>query len=150
MIRFICIAGSVASLFALSSCGDKSTDWNAEMDGMYHCHEDAGLDSAQTFDALVGTYDWRFVRAWGAGYFESDEEYAGWQLDLRANGTFEMNANDTATYSGNWQVENSWSTFRLDMQPAVTTTWGQVLICGKYLQFNSSPVDGPDHLYEKQ
>lgn len=141
---------TLSSLVVCSSCSTSSKDWNDEMDGMYDCHTTAEKDSAQTYDALVGTYDWRFVRAWGAGYFESDQEYAGWELQLNADGTYEMNANDTASYSGNWAIENSWSTFRLDTEPGLTGTWGEILICDPYLQFNSSPVDGPDHLYEKR
>jgi hypothetical protein len=124
--------------------------WNQTMDDMYDCHTQEALDSAELAKALIGTWDWRFVRSTSWSYYESEEDFAGFALTVHEDGTFDMNQNDTLTVSGTWALENSWTTFTLNSQPYVPTLWGNLLFCEPYLMFYSSPADGPDNLYEKR
>jgi len=38
----------------------------------------------------------------------------------------------------------------VNTQPSIDPVWGEIVICNPYLMFVNSPVDGPDHLYEKR
>lgn len=120
------------------------------MDGMYDCHSVAAMDSAELAAAIVGTWDWRFVRSTSWSYYESEDDYSGFVLTVRADGSFDLNQNDTASVSGTWSLANSWTTFTLNSQPYVPTLWGNLLYCEPYMKFYSSPADGPDNLYEKR
>ena len=64
---------------ALASCVKEPefSAWNQTMDGMYDCHSKAALDSAELATAIVGTWDWRFVRSTSWSYYESEEDYSG-------------------------------------------------------------------------
>ena len=136
----------------LASCEKEPefSAWNQTMDGMYDCHSVAALDSAGLAAAIVGTWDWRFVRSTSWSYYESEDDYAGFVLTVRSDGSFDLNQNDTATVSGTWSLANSWTTFTLNSQPYVPTLWGNLLSCEPYMMFYSSPADGPDNLYEKR
>lgn len=148
MMRF-----SVLTVGVLFSCGTTTIEkYDGIMQEMYACHEDNGpLDSAALADALIGTHHWRYISSWGwGGPYQSDEAYEGYSIDLRANGTFTMNFGDTASTSGTWSLESSWATYRLELDPPCPTFYGQIYSCPPYTAFVSSPVDGPDHLYERQ
>lgn len=123
--------------------------YNNVMDGMYHCQQSSALDSAATYQALVGTWQWRFVRSTSWEYYESEEEYLGYELTFGSDGNVFLNQNDTASIEGHWSLENSWVNFSLSTQPYLPTVFGQVVLCEDFLMFYSSPMDGPDHLYEK-
>ena len=131
------------------SCSLDNDTYNDQMDGMYECHENANYDSTAVYDALVGTYDWQYVRVPMISS-QSNEDYQGWIFILNNDGSFELNQNDTNTVVGNWQIEKSWASFQIKTQPSIESVWGEILICDPYLMFLSSPVDGPDHLYEKR
>jgi len=142
----------LVAVLALAGCEKEPelSPWNSTMDGMYACDAAAELDSAAYAAAVVGVWDWRFVRSTSWSYYESEEDYAGFVLTVDNDGTFELNQNDTLTLSGTWALENSWTTFTLDTQPYAPTLWGNLLYCEPYMMFYSSPADGPDHLYEKR
>ena len=146
-ILFLC-----GALLAASGCTKEPerSEWNTAMDNMYSCHDAASLDSADLATALIGTWDWRFVRSTSWSYYESEDDYSGFVLTVRADGSFDLNQNDTATVSGTWSLANSWTTFTLNSQPYVPTWWGNLLYCEPYMMFYSSPADGPDNLYEKR
>jgi hypothetical protein len=111
----------------LVSCR-KETDerYNKIINDTMECSYDAGWSVNTLNDAIIGTYEWRFVRAYGFGEYSSDSDFKNWTLELKADSTFILN------------------------QPPASTLWGEVLYCEPYLVFYSSPVDGPDHLYERQ
>ena len=146
-ILFLC-----GALLAASGCTKEPerSEWNTAMDNMYSCHDAASLDSADLATALIGTWDWRFVRSTSWSYYESEDDYSGFVLTVRADGSFDLNQNDTATVSGTCSLANSWTTFTLNSQPYVPTLWGNLLYCEPYMMFYSSPADGPDNLYEKR
>ena len=146
-ILFLC-----GALLAASGCTKEPerSEWNTAMDNMYSCHDAASLDSTDLATALIGTWDWRFVRSTSWSYYESEDDYSGFVLTVRADGSFDLNQNDTATVSGTWSLANSWTTFTLNSQPYVPTLWGNLLYCEPYMMFYSSPADGPDNLYEKR
>ena len=146
-ILFLC-----GALLAASGCTKEPerSEWNTAMDNMNSCHNAASLDSADLAAALIGTWDWRFVRSTSWSYYESEDDYSGFVLTVRADGSFDLNQNDTATVSGTWSLANSWTTFTLNSQPYVPTLWGNLLYCEPYMMFYSSPADGPDNLYEKR
>lgn len=135
-----------------SACSpsNNTSAWNDQMDQMYQCHTDAALDSSQLAQELVGTWAWKFVRSTSWSYYESESDYADFELIVENDGTFSMNMADTSTVSGTWALENSWTTFTLNSQPYVPTLWGNLLYCEPYMMFYSSPADGPDNLYERQ
>lgn len=149
--RFTALA-SLLMLFAAASCTKEPepSSWNHTMDEMYDCHTGTGLDSTDFAAALVGTWDWRFVRSTSWSYYESEDEYLGYELQFNADGSLVLNQNDTAQITGTWELENSWIDFTLNVQPYIPTTFGAMVHCDEYLMFYSSPMDGPDHLYEKQ
>jgi len=135
----------------MSSCNkDPNERYNEICQETLECSNDAGWAKDELHTELTGTYDWKFVRAYGFGEFYSDDAYLNWTLTLNEDSTYVLNMADTAAMSGTWQLQNSWMSFTLDCQPAASTVFGQVLYCPPYLMFYSSPVDGPDHLYKKQ
>lgn len=140
------------ALLPLLSCTKESvpSPYNEVMDGMYSCQQANPLDSTATFGALIGTWDWRFVRSTSWEYYESEEEYRGFELTFESDGSVLLNQNDTASIEGTWTLENSWVSFSLSTQPYIPTVFGQALLCDDHLMFYSSPMDGPDHLYQKQ
>jgi len=71
-------------------------------------------------------------------------------FNLNLDGSFELNQNDTNTVVGHWFIEKSWASFQMNTQPIIESVWGEVILCNPYLMFMNSPVDGPDHLYEKR
>ena len=135
----------------LASCRKDTTDrYNEIIYDTMECSWDAGWSVNTLGDAIVGTYEWRFVRAYGFGEYSSDRDFKNWTLELKADSTFILNQADSATVQGQWSLSNSWLSFMLDCQPPASTLWGDVLYCEPYLVFYSSPADGPDHLYERQ
>jgi len=140
---------TLALLFTACS-KDNSDRYNEIINETMECSYDAGWSVNTLGDAIVGTYEWRFVRAYGFGEYSSDSDFKNWTLELKADSTFILNQADSATVQGQWSLSNSWLSFMLDCQPPASTLWGDVLYCEPYLVFYSSPADGPDHLYERQ
>ncbi len=135
----------------LASCREDTTErYNEIINDTMECSYDAGWNVNTLNDAIIGTFEWRFVRAYGFGEYSSDSDFKNWTLELKADSTFILNQADSATVQGQWSLSNSWLSFMLDCQPPASTLWGEVLYCEPYLVFYSSPVDGPDHLYERQ
>lgn len=135
----------------LASCREDTTErYNEIINDTMECSYDAGWSVNTLGDAIVGIYEWRFVRAYGFGEYSSDRDFKNWTLELKADSTFILNQADSATVQGQWSLSNSWLSFMLDCQPPASTLWGEVLYCEPYLVFYSSPADGPDHLYERQ
>ena len=124
------------------SCARNTVDYSEVISEMHSCHDTAQLE---------GTYDWQYVQAWGwGGSYQSESDYAGWTLTLDADSACSVSGADTVWYEGNWSLENSWYSFTLNLDTSVSTLWGQIVYCPPYLMFYNSPVDGPDHLYEKR
>ena len=135
----------------LASCREDTTERHNEIiNDTMECSYDAGWSVNTLGDAIVGTYEWRYVRTYGFGEYSSDSDFKNWTLELKADSTFILNQADSATVQGQWSLSNSWLSFMLDCQPPASTLWGEVLYCEPYLVFYSSPADGPDHLYERQ
>ena len=133
------------------SCARNTVDYSEVISEMHSCHDTAQWTAPDLFSALPGTYDWRYVQAWGwGGSYESESDYLGWTLTLNADSTYSVDGADTVVYEGNWSLENSWYSFTLNLDTSVSTLWGQLVYCPPYLMFYNSPVDGPDHLYEKR
>jgi hypothetical protein len=150
MKNIILIFLSLIFLVNVNSCSSESNKFHPDlMDEMHVCHENSNYDSTTILSALVGTYDWRYVRVAMSSY-ESDEDYNGWMLQLNNDGSFELNQNDTNTVLGNWFIEKSLASFQINTQPTIESVWGEILICDSYLMFFNSPLDGPDHLYQKR
>ncbi len=149
MIKNLLFCLSMAAI--LTSCKkDPNERYNEICQETLECSNDAGWIMDEFHSELIGSYDWKFVRAYGYGEFYSDDAYLNWTLTLNEDSTYVLNMADTAAMSGTWQLQNSWMSFTLDCQPAASTVFGQVLYCPPYLMFYSTPVDGPDHLYKKQ
>jgi hypothetical protein len=140
---------ALALLFTACS-KDNSDRYNEIINDAMECSYDAGWSLNTLGDAIVGTYEWRYVRAYGLGEYSSDSDFKNWTLELIADSTFILHQADSVTVQGQWSLSNSWLSFMLDCQPPASTLWGEVLYCEPYLVFYSSPADGPDHLYERQ
>ena len=147
MKRYLFILVAAVSL----SCARNTIDYSEVILEMHSCHDTLQWTAPDLFNALEGTYDWRYVQAWGwGGSYESESDYTGWTLILNPDSTFSVNGADTVWYEGNWSLENSWYSFSLNLDTSVSKLWGQIVYCPPYLMFYNSPVDGPDHLYEKR
>ena len=132
------------------SCARNTVDYSEVISEMHSCHDTAQWTAPDLFNALEGTYDWQYVQAWGwGGPYQSESDYTGWTLILNPDSACSVSGADTG-YEGNWSLENSWYSFTLELDTSVTTLWGQIVYCPPYLMFYNSPVDGPDHLYEKR
>lgn len=135
----------------LASCREDTVKrYNQIINDTMECSYDAGWSVNTLSDAIVGTYEWRYVCAYGFGEYSSDCDFKNWTLELKADSTFILNQADSTTVQGQWSLSNSWLSFMLDYQPPAIAFWGEVLYCEPYLVFYSSPADGPDHLYERQ
>ena len=147
MKRYLFIFVAAVSL----SCARNTIDYSEVISEMHSCHDTLQWTAPDLFNALEGTYDWRYVQAWGwGGSYESETDYTGWTLILNPDSTYSVNGADTVWYEGNWSLENSWYSFSLNLDTSVSTLWGQIVYCPPYLMFYNSPVDGPDNLYEKR
>lgn len=147
MKRYLFILVAAVSL----SCARNTIDYSEVISEMHSCHDTLQWTVPDLFNALEGTYDWRYVQAWGwGGSYESESDYTGWTLILNPDSTYSVNGADTVWYEGNWSLENSWYSFSLNLDTSVSTLWGQIVYCPPYLMFYNSPVDGPDNLYEKR
>ena len=147
MKRYLFILVAAVSL----SCARNTIDYSEVISEMHSCHDTLQWTAPDLFNALEGTYDWRYVQAWGwGGSYESESDYTGWTLILNPDSTYSVNGADTVWYEGNWSLENSWYSFSLNLDTSVSKLWGQIVYCPPYLMFYNSPVGGPDHLYEKR
>ena len=147
MKRYLFILVAAVSL----SCARNTIDYSEVISEMHSCHDTLQWTAPDLFNALEGTYDWRYVQAWGwGGSYESESDYTGWTLILNPDSTYSVNGADTVWYEGNWFLENSWYSFSLNLDTSVSKLWGQIVYCPPYLMIYNSPVDGPDHLYEKR
>ncbi len=150
------LLGTTALLFlagTLTSCrSGHKMPYEEILQEMYNCHTNNGpLDSAAIASHLVGTHEWRYVASWGwGGPFESQDAFAGYEIEFRDNGSYTMNFGDTSTATGQWSISPSWATYRLEMDPPCPTLHGEVYCCPPFTSFISSPVDGADYLYEKR
>ena len=147
MKRYLFILVAAVSL----SCARNTIDYSEVISEMHSCHDTLQWTAPDLFNALEGTYDWRYVQAWGwVGYYESESDYTGWTLILNPDSACSVSGADSVWYEGNWSLENSWYSFTLNLDTSVSKLWGQIVYCPPYLMFYNSPVDGPDHLYEKR
>jgi hypothetical protein len=147
MKRYLFVLVAAVSL----SCAKNTIDYNEVISEMHSCNDTAQWTAPDLFNALSGTYDWQYVQSWGwGGAYQSESDFTGWTLTLNADSTYSVNGADTVWYEGNWFLENSWYSFSLSLDTSVSTLWGQIVYCPPYLMFYNSPVDGPDHLYEKR
>tara|TARA_Y100000385_G_scaffold69791_1_gene69989 strand:+ start:1303 stop:1746 length:444 start_codon:yes stop_codon:yes gene_type:complete len=147
MKRYLFVLVAAVSL----SCAKNTIDYNEVISEMHSCNDTAQWTAPDLFNALSGTYAWQYVQSWGwGGAYQSESDFTGWTLTLNADSTFSLNGADTVWYEGNWFLENSWYSFSLNLDTSVSTLWGQIVYCPPYLMFYNSPVDGPDHLYEKR
>ena len=147
MKRYLFVLVAAVSL----SCAKNTIDYNEVISEMHSCNDTAQWTAPDFFNALSGTYDWQYVQSWGwGGSYQSESDFTGWTLTLNADSTYSVNGADTVWYEGNWFLENSWYSFSLTLDTSVSTLWGQIVYCPPYLMFYNSPVDGPDHLYEKR
>ena len=147
MKRYLIVLAAAVSL----SCARNTVDYSELISEMHSCHDTAQWTAPDLYSALQGTYDWQYVHSWGWGEpYQSESDYAGWTLTLNADSTYSVNGADTVVYEGNWSLKNSWYSFTLDLDTSMSTLWGQIVYCPPYLMFYNSPVDGPDHLYEKR
>ena len=147
MRRYLFVLVAAVSL----SCAKNTIDYNEVISEMHSCNDTAQWTAPDFFNALSGTYDWQYVQSWGwGGAYQSESDFTGWTLTLNADSTYSVNCADTVWYEGNWFLENSWYSFTLKLDSSVSRLWGQIVYCPPYLMFYNSPVDGPDHLYEKR
>jgi len=147
MRRYLFVLVAAVSL----SCAKNTIDYNEVISEMHSCNDTAQWTAPDFFNALSGTYDWQYVQSWGwGGAYQSESDFTGWTLILNADSTYSVNGADTVWYEGNWFLENSWYSFTLELDTSVSRLWGQIVYCPPYLMFYNSPVDGPDHLYEKR
>ena len=147
MKRYLFVLVAAVSL----SCAKNTIDYNEVISEMHSCNDTAQWTAPDLFNTLSGTYDWQYVQSWGwGGAYQSESDFTGWTLTLNADSTYSVNGADTVWYEGNWFLENSWYSFSLTLDTSVSTLWGQIVYCPPYLMFYNSPVDGPDHLYEKR
>ena len=78
------------------SCARNTVDYSEVISEMHSCHDTAQWTAPDLFNALEGTYDWRYVQAWGwGGSYQSESDYAGWTLTLDPDSTYSVNGADT-------------------------------------------------------
>lgn len=71
----------LALVLLFNACAkDNSKRYNQIINYMMECSYDADWSVNSMSDAILGTYEWQYLRAFGIGEYSSDRDFNNWPL----------------------------------------------------------------------
>ena len=118
---------------------------------MLQCHSETFWDSISVHHALIGQWQWKFIRCYWSPETANGEDYKTLTIEIKENDSLEVKINNQITQSSSWSVTNlNNGYYAITTDPIVPQLSGKVLFCGDDLLFYDSYVDGCDNYFEKQ
>ena len=116
----------------------------------WNCHQDANWDAASLRDALLGDWNWVYSVNYWAPTQGRRTDSTRTVIQLRADSTLHVRV------AGELQQASRWDLlviddplYGLEVEPANSLTYGRILLCNDFLQFNDSYIDGVDNYFER-
>jgi hypothetical protein len=120
------------------------------LDSMLLCHGQTNFDSASTRNALIGKWQWKFIKCYWNPEQANGEEYKTISIEFKQNDSLEVKTNDQTTQKSSWKVTRlNDGYFTLTVSPIVYQLPGKVLFCGDYVLFYDTYTDGCDNYFKR-
>lgn len=121
------------------------------LSNMLQCHGETFWDSISVHNALIGQWQWKFIKCYWNPETANGEDYKTLTIEIKENDSLEVKINNQITQSSSWNVTNlNNGYYTITVNPIVPQLQGKVLFCGDSLLFYDSYVDGCDNYFEKQ
>jgi hypothetical protein len=121
------------------------------LDSMLMCYGQTSWDSATTHNALVGKWQWEYIKCYWNPEKANNEDFKNLSIEFKQNDSLEVKQNGLVTQKSSWEIiKLNDGYFKLQVNPIVYQLPGKVLFCGNYVLFYDSYVDGCDNYFKKQ
>jgi hypothetical protein len=120
-------------------------------DSMFHCHAQTIWDSATIHNALLGKWQWTFIKCYWNPEDANSEEYKNLSLEFKNDNTLVVKIDGQISQTATWNVMNlNDGYFKLLVSQFVPQLFGRILFCGDKVLFYDSYTDGCDNYFKKQ
>ncbi len=121
------------------------------LDSMLQCHEQGSWDSTKIYNALIGKWNWEYIKCYWNPEDANSEEYKNLTIEFKHNDTLEVKLNNQITQRVSWHVARlNDGYFKITVNPIVLQLPGRVLFCDDRVIFYDSYTDGCDNYFKKQ
>jgi hypothetical protein len=136
--------------FLLASCC-KTEETEYSLSEFWDCRQQDRQDSAELHQALLGRWEWDFVRCYWTPEKANSHEYRGLQIHIVDPDSLEVLQNRVAIQTSKWKlVPTDGSFYKIEADPPVDPFQGRILRCQNRIVFNASYFDGCDHFFHKK
>lgn len=121
------------------------------LDSMLICSGQTNWDSASLHNALVGKWQWEYIKCYWYPEKANNEDFKNLTLEFKQHDSLEVKLNGLVTQNSSWHVTKlNDGYFKLLVNPIVLQLPGKILFCGDRVLFYDSYVDGCDNYFQKQ
>lgn len=118
---------------------------------IWECHHERTWDSLSTKEALIGEWEWEYVRCFWSPDDANGNEFDGLTIEFKQDNTLDVKENGQITQTSNWKVvDGDADLFAIDADPAVAQLYGRILFCEDRVEFNDSYIDGCDNYFKRR
>lgn len=145
-------------LLIQSSC-KKAADSNTvqvqqppvSFDSMFRCHTRTAPDSATIRNSLPGKWQWEFIKCYWNSEDANGDDFKNLSVEFKADNTVTVKENGITTQTSTWVLTSlNDGNFKLTTNPLVLQLPGRIYLCGDWVLFFDSYIDGCDNLFKKQ
>lgn len=154
---FIFLLYTLPVLTILTSCkkskeasGPQQQSPPVSFDSMLQCYRQVNWDSGLVHDALIGTWNWEFIKCYWNPEDANGEDYKNLSVRFKQNDSLEVRLNNQTTQISSWHIARlNDGYFKINTTPLVLQLPGKVLLCGERVMFYDSYTDGCDNYFKK-
>ena len=119
-------------------------------DSLLHCYGQVSWDSASIHNALIGTWNWEFIKCYWNPEDANGDDYKNVSIVFRQNDSLEVKVNNQITQAASWKISRlSDGYFKVTTAPLVVYLPGKILLCGNRVMFYDSYTDGCDNYFKR-
>ncbi len=142
---------AILLLAGISSCCTKNFEAEVEplnSNSYYQCNQSLDLDSVAVIARLIGS--WKPQKSYNIWTDETTIIRSTAVTTFDTDSTYTFTNDKGEVIKGSWGVTSygikSWI---IKANPSLDDMWGPMLFCDNEVVFYTSPMDGPDVLYQK-
>lgn len=119
-------------------------------DSLLHCYSQVSWDSASIHNALIGTWNWEFIKCYWNPEDANGDDYKNLSIVFRQNDSLEVRVNNQITQTASRKISRlSDGYFKMTTVPLVVYLPGKILLCSSRVMFYDSYTDGCDNYFKK-
>lgn len=117
---------------------------------MLSCHNSVGWDSLEVNNKLIGRWEWQHIRCYANPEAANNNDFAGLQVEFKADNTLQIKENGVITQTSSWQVAPSSDGFyKINTTPYAILLPGKIVFCDTLAMFYDTYVDGCDNYFKQ-